>query len=136
MCFLAFSHQCKHKFLSKGIDYFSHMLQQRYLTHNHQVRIPTHLALSTKPSGWGPVKRNTVFLNSFPNKAWFLHVGRVSLLKILWEKEKLCVMCNFSFVCSVFYLFGELSAIFIIFKLVICKLFQFGRVQKLLLGKG
>ena len=46
----------------------------RYRTHNHQVRSPTHPQLSTKLSGWGPVKRNTVFLNSFPNKAWFLRV--------------------------------------------------------------
>ena len=28
MCFLAFSHQYKHKFISKTTNYFSHMLQQ------------------------------------------------------------------------------------------------------------
>ena len=28
MCFLAFSHQYQHKFLSKATDYFSHMIQQ------------------------------------------------------------------------------------------------------------
>ena len=35
--------------------------------------------------------------NPFPNKPWFLHVCSTSLLKTLWEKEKLLVMSNFSF---------------------------------------
>ena len=43
--------------------------------------------------------------NPFPNKPWFLHVCSTSTLKTLWE--------NFSFSHSVFYLFEELSAIFI-----------------------
>ena len=37
-------------------------------------------------------------------------------------KEKLLVTSNFSFTRSVFYPFGELSAIFIEFKIVVCKL--------------
>ena len=37
---------------------------------------------------------------------------------------------------SVFYLFGKFSAILIKFEIVICKLFQFGRVYNLLFGKG
>ena len=45
-------------------------------------------------------------------------------------------MSNLSFSLSVFIPFGELSAIFIKFKIVICKLCQFGRVQSLLFGKG
>ena len=65
--------------------------------------------------------------NSFPNKPWFLRVCRTSLLKTLWEKEKLLVTSNFSFSHSVFYLFGEVSAIFTKFEIV-CKLFEFGRV--------
>ena len=44
--------------------------------------------------------------NPFPNKPWFLRVCNTSLLKTLWEKEKLLVMSNFSFSHSVFYLFG------------------------------
>ena len=36
-------------------------------------------------------------LNPFPNKHWFLRVCSRSLLKTLWEKEKLLVMSNFSF---------------------------------------
>ena len=54
----------------------------------------------------------------------------------MWEKEKLLVTSNFSFSHSVFYQFGELPAIFIKFEIVICKLFQFGRVQNLVFGKG
>ena len=59
---------------------------------------------------------------------WFLRVCSTGLLKTLWEKEKLLVTSNFSLSHSVFYPFGELSAIFIKFKIVLCKLFEFGRV--------
>ena len=51
-----------------------------------------------------------------------------SLLKTLWEKEKLLITSNFFFTRNVFYPFRELSAIFIKFKIVVCKLFQFGPV--------
>ena len=61
--------------------------------------------------------------NPFPNKPWFLRVCSTSLLKTLWEKEKLLITSNFSFSHHVFYPFGELSAIFIKSKVVVCKLF-------------
>ena len=48
---------------------------------------------------------NYVYLNPFPNKPWFLRVCSTSLLKTLWEKEKLLVTSNFSFSHSVFYPF-------------------------------
>ena len=67
-------------------------------------------------------------VNPFPNKPWFLRVCSTSLLKTLWEKEKLLVTSNFSFSHSVFCPFRELSTIFIKFKIVICKLFRFGQV--------
>ena len=66
--------------------------------------------------------------NPFPDKPWFLRVCRTSLLKTLWEKEKLLILSNFSFSHIVFYPFGELSAIFNKFEIVVCKLFQFVRV--------
>ena len=66
--------------------------------------------------------------NPFPNKPWIFSVCSTSLLKTLWEKEKLLVTSNFSFSHSVFYSFRELSAIVIKFKIIVCKLFQFGRV--------
>ena len=75
-------------------------------------------------------------INPFPNKPWFLRVCIKSLLKTLWEKEKLLVTSNFSFSHSVFYPFGELSAMFIKFNAFVCRLFQFGRVQSLSFGKG
>ena len=51
-------------------------------------------------------------VNPFPNKPWFLHVCITSLLKTLWEKEKLLVTSNFPFSHSVFYPFEDLSFIF------------------------
>ena len=67
-------------------------------------------------------------VHPFPNKPWFLSVCSTSVLKTLWEKKKLLVTSNFSFSHSVFYPFGELSAILITFEIVVCKLFEFGRV--------
>ena len=46
----------------------------------------------------------------------------------LWEEEKLLITSNFSFSQSVFYLFEEISAIFVKYEIIICKVFQFGRV--------
>ena len=46
------------------------------------------------------------------------------------------VTSNFSLSHSVFYPFEEISAIFINFEIVVCKLFQFGRVKNLPFGKG
>ena len=54
--------------------------------------------------------------------------GKQAFWKLYGEKEKLLVTSNFSFTHSVFYPFRELSAIFIKFKIVVCKLFQFGPV--------
>ena len=78
---------------------------------------------------FGPVK-------NFWKRFTSAHICNKSLLKTLWKKEKLLKTSNFPFSHSVFYLFGELSAISIQFKIAFCKLFQFGRVQILLFGKG
>ena len=67
-------------------------------------------------------------VNPFPNRPWFLRVCGTGLLKTLREKEKLLVASNFSFSHSVFCSFGKLSAIFTKFKIVVLKLFEFGRV--------
>ena len=40
---------------------------------------------------------STQSVNTFPNKPWILCVCSLSLLKTLWEKEKLLVTSNFSF---------------------------------------
>ena len=65
-------------------------------------------------------KEKINWFNPFPNKPWFLRVCSTSLLKTLWEKEKLLVTSNFSFSHSVFYKFVEHSAIFINFEIVVC----------------
>ena len=67
-------------------------------------------------------------INHFPNKPWFLRFCSTSLLKTLWEKEKLLVTSNFSFSHSVFYLFGEFSAVFVKIEIVVCIPIDFGRV--------
>ena len=41
-------------------------------------------------------------VNPFPNNPWFLRVCSTSLLKTLWEKEKLLITSNFSFFSTVF----------------------------------
>ena len=58
---------------------------------------------------------SNILINPFPNKPWFLHVCSTSLLKTLWEKEKLLVTSNFSFSHSAFKPFREHSAISIKF---------------------
>ena len=59
--------------------------------------------------------------NPCPDKPLILRVCRTSLLKTSWEKQKLLVTSNFCFSHSVFYSFGELSAIHLKFKIVVCK---------------
>ena len=68
--------------------------------------------LSCRSSGNSMDRHNLFFLrfysmlvNPFPKKPWFLCVCSTSLLKTLWEKEKLLVTINFSFSFSVFLLF-------------------------------
>ena len=90
---------------------------------------------SIQTKAWRKILLSSM-VNPFPSKPWFLPVCSISLLKTLWEKEKLLVSSNFSFSHSGFYPFGELSAIFITFEIVICKLLEFGRVYNLSFRKG
>ena len=73
----------------------------------------------------------------FPNKPLCLRFCSKSLSKTLWEKEKLLVTSNFSFSRSFFFNpFGELYDILIKHEIVVCKLFQFGRVLNGSFGTG
>ena len=63
-------------------------------------------------------------------------VCKTSLFKTPREKEKLLVTSNFSLSKGVFHTFGKLSAIFIKYEVVVCKLFQSRRVQNLPFWKG
>ena len=80
------------------------------------------------PSGWIQNGFILNLFNPFPHNDTFWSPLEASLLKTLWEKEKLLVTSNFSFTYSVFYPFREVSAIFIKVKIVVYKLFQFGPV--------
>ena len=97
------------------------------------IRPTTNLLISSQPDTVY-FKEEIWNVNPFPNKTWFLRVCCTTLLKTLWEKEKLLVTSNFSFSRNVFYLFEELSAISIEFKIVVCKLFQI--VKKSSFGKA
>ena len=67
-------------------------------------------------------------LNLFPNWPLFLHVCGTSLLKTLWEKEKLLVMSDCFFSRSISCSFRELSTFFLK-KIWNCHL-QFRSVRK------
>ena len=107
-------------FLSKATEYFSHMLLQRWEAKiNRKEKSPQlgieltttrswvwrahHWATRVGRENW----RGAIILATFPNKPLYLHVCSTSLLKTLWEKEKLLVTSNFSFSHSVFYPFRE-----------------------------
>ena len=79
----------------------------------------------------------------FPQRPFFILYKKVQVkladidfsmsAKVGYE-DKLLVMSNFSFSHSVFYLFEELSAIFIKFENV-CKLFRFGSLKFVVWGR-
>ena len=94
----------------------------------------TSVFKSALPTGWNRIV--WLWFSPFPNKPLFLRVCNTSLLKTLWNKEKLLVMNNFSFSHSFFYPFEKLSIIFIKSQIVICNLFQFGRVHNLSFENG
>ena len=59
------------------------------------------------------------------NKAFENTVGKGEIA----HNEQFLITSNFSFSHNVFYLFGELAAIFIKSKIVVCQSFEFGRVN-------
>ena len=61
-------------------------------------------------------------------KVTFLKKMAVSGALVFHKHKQLLVTSNISFAHSVFYPFGELSEIFIKFKVVVCEPFHFGRV--------
>ena len=75
-------------------------------------------------------------INPFQNKPWFLKVCSTSLLKKIWEKEKLRVMSNFSFSHSFSTCFENFWPFSSNLKLSTANSFQFGRVKNLLFGKN
>ena len=103
---------------SGGKDFHEHNLRHKeymdrwtsqcimYITHNDLFVYPgtNHKHwISTESSPFG--KRWLPILNPFPHNDTFWRPWETSLLKTLWEKEKLLVASNFSFFHSVFYRF-------------------------------
>ena len=72
-------------------------------------------------------EKEKMILNLFQTSPGFYMFSVEVFLKTRWGKGEI-VTSNSSLSHSVFYLFGELPAIFIKFKFVVCKLFQFGTV--------
>ena len=74
-------------------------------------------------------ERQIQLLNPFPNKPWLLHVCSTSLLKKTVGKVEIARHKQFLLFLHCFLpVKEELSAIFFKFEIVVCKLFQFGRV--------
>ena len=136
MCFLAFSDQYFHNFSFQSHRLlFSHAsaevrgenTPERKVastgdrTHNHQVMSPTRSTLSHPVGAYSSWR----CIHPVTNKPIFSRVPNTSLLKTLWEKEKLFITSNFSFSHSIVYAFGELSARFVEFEIVVSRLFQF-----------
>ena len=70
-----------------------------------------------------------MFYNLLLNKTIIFCVCNTKLLKTLREKEKLLVASNFSFSHSVFFFtLFENFVIFVNFEIVVCELYQVGRV--------
>ena len=69
-----------------------------------------------------------VYIIPFPNKPWFLRVCSASLLKTLWGKGEIARKEQFLLFPPCFYPLGQVAAISINFTIVVCKVFQFGRV--------
>ena len=70
-------------------------------------------------------------------KFLFLCICNTSILETLWEKGKLLVKTNFSFSRSIFYPFGNLSAIFIEIKDVVADTFNLKEYSRIYhLGKS
>ena len=69
-------------------------------------------------------KEETTILTIFQTSP-AIYVFAVQIFWKQWEKEKLLITSNFPFSHSVFYPFGELSAIFIKSEIVVCKPFPF-----------
>ena len=81
-------------------------------------------------------KRAKMVLTLSQTSPCFVHVCITSLLKKTWEKEKLLVTSNFPSPMAFSTTLENFLTFSSKFKIVVCKLFQFGRVLNLSFGKG
>ena len=105
--------------------------EKMLLRNNFALFLPV-LRCFQKLSASGMFKDGIIWywINPLPNKPLFLYVCSSRLLKTLWEKEKLLEHKKQFLLFPWFSTVLANSAIFIKLKIVICKLFQFGRVKK------
>ena len=113
----------------KCIFSFSHNVFYPYKKEKNQFLSHIYFVICEMLSVWTRLKfcHLVRFLTLSQTSPGFYVPAVQVFLKTLSEKEKLLVTSNFSFSHSVFYLFRELSVIFIKFQIVVCNLFQFGQ---------
>ena len=105
--------------------------------HFHQnLKLPFANSFSLEESKIFCLGKGYVDINPLPNKSLFLRVCSTSLLKTLWEKEKLLITSNFSFSQSVFYSSGELFTIFLYQNLNCLQTVSLGELKICHFGKG
>ena len=68
------------------------------------------------------------FLTLFETNTWF-YMTAVKVFWKVWGKEEIAGNKHFLVFSKVFYPFQKLSTIYIKFEIVVCKLFQFGKVK-------
>ena len=143
-CLYSSMNRLKKVFFSLFFLYWFAMFKEIILMYFTSVRFVTEILVTWSPqrinssSTLLPIDRIVINpkLKDFQpfkkekKKNLVITCSAVSVLWKLWEKKKLLVTSNFSFFHSVFYPFGNPSAIFIIFEVVVTKLFQFGKVWK------
>ena len=93
--------------IMKSIHKFEVMVQTNPDGHrdahtDSKLHVQIHIAMLCE---W-KFKMAHILINPFPHNEAFWRPWETSLLKTLWEKEKLLVTSNFSFSHSVFYPFG------------------------------
>ena len=74
------------------------------------------------------------YLDRFPEKPWFLRICSTKSFENTVGKGEIARNEQFLLFPQCFYLFEELSVIYIKFENDVCKLFQFGRVYNMSFG--
>ena len=137
--FISTFHNILPKFLAgfqynqcKNIDSSDRGLNPVVMTIQIKTRGPWWHCIAPLADTWNPFITNITirgnWFNPLPHNPDFLLPAEKSLLKTLWEKEKMLVTSIFSFTHNVFYPSQNKFQFFIYIYFVICKSFQFGQV--------
>ena len=115
--------------VQKSIFFFS-LIEKEKLREKKRQYLPRALSAFPIMFSKAPfVKSRSVWkrMNPFPYKLWFLRVSK-SFENTLGKRRNCSLRAISPFSHSVFNPFGQSSAIYIKFEIVVCKLFQLGRV--------